>query len=103
MDWIKGETNRAPEPERTRLEEEVIQSDEEQEIPCSSSSEDVPEVSSLQTEPERQYHLRTTRNIPPKRYREEGNRQEGYAISNYTSTVGLSNMVRNFTEELSKI
>ena len=55
MDWIKGETNRAPEPERTRLEEEVIQSDGEQEIPHSSSLEDVPEVSSLQTELERRY------------------------------------------------
>ena len=47
--------------------------------------------------------MRTTRNILPKQYREEGDKQEGYAMSNYTSTVGLSNMVRNFTEELSKI
>lgn len=89
------DTDCAPEPEDTRLEEEVIQSDEEEEIPSSSSPEDVPEVSSLQTEPERRYPVRTTRNIPPKRYREEVNRQEGYAISNYTSTIGLSNMVRN--------
>jgi hypothetical protein len=63
---MEENTNRVPEPERIRLEEEVIQSDEGSEIPRSSSPEDVSEVSSFQTQPERQYPLRTTRNIPPK-------------------------------------
>jgi hypothetical protein len=103
MDRMEENMDRVPEPERIGLEEEVIKSDEGSEIPRSSSPEDVPEVSSLQTQPERRYPLRTIRNIPPKRYREDSNRQERYAISSYTSTIGLSNMVRDFTKELSKI
>jgi hypothetical protein len=81
----------------------VIQSDEGSKIPRSSSPEDIPEVSSLQTQLERRYPLRTTRNIPPKWYREDNNRQERYAIFSYTGTVGLSNMMRDFTKELLKI
>lgn len=96
-DHASGDTDSTPVDGKARPEAEVIQSHEDpDEIPRSISPEDAPEVSSLISE--RRNPIRTNRNVLPKRYREDG-----YAISNYTSTEGLSNLVQTFTKELSKI
>ena len=77
----------------------------EQEEPCSISPEDASEVSFLNLEPEnqRRWPIRTTRNILPKRYREDNNQRGEYPIANYTSTSSLPNRVKHFVEELSKV
>jgi hypothetical protein len=77
----------------------MIQSDHE--ISNSSSREDVPEVNSFDIE--RRWPIRSTRNILPKRYRVDSDQNNEYLVANYTSTSSLPNLVKNFTEELSKV